>query len=66
MTALGLIGPLGPTELIVILAILVLLFGAKRIPELAKGLGQGVRGFKTSLKGEDEGDGDTAGSAEPR
>jgi sec-independent protein translocase protein TatA len=32
----------------------VLLFGGKKIPELAKGLGEGIRNFKTSLKGEPE------------
>lgn len=36
----------GPTELIIVLAIILLLFGAKKIPELAKGLGTGVREFK--------------------
>jgi len=41
-------------ELLVILGILVLLFGAKRIPEVARGLGQGIRGFRSSLKGDDE------------
>jgi len=41
-------------ELLVILAILVVLFGAKRIPEIARGLGEGIRGFRSSLKGEEE------------
>jgi len=41
-------------ELVVILAIAVLLFGGKKIPELAKGLGEGIRNFKTSLKGDDD------------
>lgn len=36
----------GPTELIIILAIVILLFGAKKIPEVAKGLGSGIREFK--------------------
>jgi sec-independent protein translocase protein TatA len=45
---------IGPAELVVILAIAVLLFGGKKIPELAKGLGEGIRNFKTSLKGDDE------------
>ena len=44
-------------ELLVILAIVVLLFGARKIPEVARGLGEGIRGFRHSLKGdEDEGD----------
>jgi TatA/E family protein of Tat protein translocase len=36
----------GPTELIIILFIVVLLFGAKKLPELAQGLGKGIREFK--------------------
>ncbi len=40
------IGGLGATEVILILAVLLLFFGAKRIPELARGLGKGVREFK--------------------
>jgi len=38
-------------ELLVILAIVVLLFGAKKIPELAKGLGSGIKNFKKALQG---------------
>ena len=37
---------LGPWEVFAILAVLLLLFGAKRLPELAKGLGKGIREFK--------------------
>ena len=37
-------------ELLVILVIVLLLFGAKRIPELARGLGKGLREFKTAMK----------------
>lgn len=37
-------------ELVVILAVAVLLFGGKKIPELAKGLGEGIRNFKHALK----------------
>lgn len=42
----------GPTELIILLVIILLLFGAKRIPELAKGLGSGMREFKRSSSGD--------------
>jgi sec-independent protein translocase protein TatA len=41
---------IGPMELVVILLVALLLFGGKKIPELAKGLGEGIRNFKTSLK----------------
>lgn len=44
------LGSFGMTELLIILAIVVLLFGAKRIPELAKGLGQGIHEFKKASK----------------
>ncbi|MEA1919930.1 MAG: twin-arginine translocase TatA/TatE family subunit [Campylobacterota bacterium] len=41
------------TELLIILGIVVLLFGGKKIPELAKGLGQGIKNFKKSVKDDD-------------
>lgn len=40
----------GPTELLLIFLAVLLLFGAKRIPEIAQGLGRGIRDFKKSLK----------------
>jgi len=43
---------IGLPELMVILVVAVLLFGGKKIPELAKGLGEGIRNFKESLKSE--------------
>ncbi|MBS1272082.1 MAG: Sec-independent protein translocase protein TatA [Candidatus Marinimicrobia bacterium] len=43
-------GALGPTELIIILAIILLLFGAKKLPELARGLGRGVKEFKDASR----------------
>jgi sec-independent protein translocase protein TatA len=45
---------IGLPELLIIFLIAVVLFGGKKIPELAKGLGEGIRNFKTSLKGEEE------------
>jgi sec-independent protein translocase protein TatA len=44
------IANLGPTELIIIAAILVLLFGAKKLPELARGSGRALRIFKAETK----------------
>jgi sec-independent protein translocase protein TatA len=55
---------LGPTELIIILLIVILLFGARKIPEIAKGLGKGIRDFKGALK-ESEKDGENPGEAKP-
>ncbi len=43
-----------PVDIVVILVIAALLFGGKKIPELAKGLGEGIRNFKGSIKGEEE------------
>ena len=43
----------GPTEIIVILVIVLLLFGGKKIPELMKGLGKGIKEFKDASKGEE-------------
>jgi sec-independent protein translocase protein TatA len=47
---------IGLPELLIILVVAVLLFGGKKIPEVAKGLGEGIRNFKTSLKGDDDTD----------
>ena len=44
---------IGPMEWMVILLVAVLLFGGKKIPELAKGLGEGIRNFKDSLKNQE-------------
>ncbi len=44
-------GRLGPMELVIILLIVILLFGGKKIPEIAKGLGKGIRDFKSSMSG---------------
>ena len=48
------IGSFGGTELIIALVIILLLFGAKRIPELARGLGSGVREFRAGTRGDFE------------
>ena len=46
------IGKLGLPEILVILAIALLIFGPGRLSELGKGLGEGIRNFKDSLKGD--------------
>ena len=51
-----LFGPVGPTELLIIVLIIVLLFGAKRLPDLGKSLGDGIRNFKKSVSGKDKDD----------
>jgi sec-independent protein translocase protein TatA len=45
-------GKFGPTEIILILVIVLLFFGGKKIPELMRGLGKGVKEFKDASKGE--------------
>jgi sec-independent protein translocase protein TatA len=52
VTLSGMFG-LGATELLIILAIVVLLFGARRLPEIGSGLGRAIRGFKEGVSGKD-------------
>ena len=42
-----------PTHLLIILAIALLVLGPRKIPELARGIGEGIRGFKSALRAED-------------
>ena len=43
------LGIVGPWELVIIAMVILLLFGGKKLPELMKGLGKGIRGFKQGL-----------------
>jgi sec-independent protein translocase protein TatA len=54
------LGPFGVQELLLILVIVIVLFGARRIPELMKGLGQGVSSFKKGLREDETADDDDA------
>jgi sec-independent protein translocase protein TatA len=47
-------GLLQPMHLLVIFGIALLVFGPKKLPELGKGIGEGIRGFKASMNGDDE------------
>ena len=47
-------GNFGVGEWIVVLLVILVLFGAKKIPDLAKGIGKGIRDFKKELKDDDE------------
>jgi sec-independent protein translocase protein TatA len=51
-TTLAQIGGLGFGELLLLVLVLLFFFGAKRIPEIAKGIGGGIRSFKAEMKGE--------------
>ena len=56
---------LGPPELILIIFVLVLLFGAKKLPEMARGSGRALRIFKAETKGLMNDDDDTPGTTAP-
>jgi len=43
-----------PTHLLIIFGIALLVFGPKKLPELGKGIGEGIRGFKSAMKAEEE------------
>ena len=47
---------LGVPELLLILVIVVLIFGAGRLPQLGRGIGEGIKNFKQSLRGDEAGD----------
>jgi sec-independent protein translocase protein TatA len=53
-------GNIGPTEIILVLLVLVLLFGARKLPELARGSGRALRIFKAETKGLTEDDEETS------
>jgi sec-independent protein translocase protein TatA len=44
------LGPIGLPEMLIILVIIMLIFGASRLPEIGKGIGQGIKNFKGSIK----------------
>jgi sec-independent protein translocase protein TatA len=53
MLNLAVVGGIGGTEIIIVLVIVLLLFGARRLPEVGRSLGQGMREFKDSVTGKD-------------
>ena len=50
MGFVALIGPIGLPEMLIILVIILLIFGASRLPEIGKGIGSGIKNFKSSIK----------------
>lgn len=50
MSLVALFGPIGLPEMLIILVIIVLIFGASRLPEIGKGIGAGIKNFKSSIK----------------
>ena len=53
-------------ELLIVLAIVVLLFGAKKIPDLAKGMGKGIKDFKKAIKDDEEETQEIVSKEEPK
>ena len=58
------LGPVGPTELLLIVLIVVIIFGARRLPELGKSLGEGIKNFKKSISSKER-DSDKSDKTEP-
>jgi sec-independent protein translocase protein TatA len=50
------LGSIGPTELILILLIVIIIFGARKLPDLGKSIGEGIKNFKKSMNTKDEPD----------
>ncbi len=48
------LGSIGPTELLLILLIVIIIFGARKLPDLGKSLGDGIRNFKKSMNTKDD------------
>jgi sec-independent protein translocase protein TatA len=59
-----LFGPVGPTELILIILIVVIIFGARRLPELGKSLGEGIKNFRKSITSKEK-ESETHDESEP-
>ncbi len=51
---MGILGPIGTPELIIIMVVLLLIFGARRLPEMGRSLGKGMREFKDGLSGDED------------
>jgi len=47
-------GSLGPMELVLILLIVIIIFGARKLPDLGKSIGEGIKNFKKSMSGKDD------------
>lgn len=57
-TAFTILAMIGPTEIIIIAIIVLLLFGGRKIPELMRGLGRGMKEFKDAQKNDNDNDAD--------
>lgn len=61
-----LLGPFGATELLIILGIVILIFGASKLPQLGAGLGEGIRNFRKSVKSITNPGDDETGKSKPK
>ena len=61
-----LFGGLGATEIILIIAVVLLLFGGKKIPELMRGMGKGIKEFKSAQSGDEKTPDNTNNTADGR
>lgn len=59
LSIMGFVPQIGTTQLLIVLVIAVLILGPKRIPEAAKAVGEGIRGFRKSMSDDDKSDGST-------
>ena len=48
------LGPLGIPEIVAIIVVILLIFGARRLPEIGSSMGKGIRTFKSALMGDDD------------
>lgn len=60
------VGPFGLPEMIIILLVIMLIFGAKRLPEIGSSLGRSIRTFKSAVTGEEEKLPDTTPAVQPK
>ena len=59
------VGPFGIWEILIVLLVIMLIFGARRLPEIGTSLGKSIRTFKSAVTGEDENLGEEAPKAGP-
>lgn len=60
-----LFGPVGPTELLLIVLIIIIIFGARKLPELGKSLGEGIKNFRKSISSKDKNDKSSSDTDKP-
>lgn len=60
-----LFGPVGPTELLLIVLIIVIIFGSRKLPELGRSLGEGIKNFKKSISPKDNEDKSSSEKSKP-